>query len=121
MARSCRSPEPAIGVGHAAQIRARLRKYMRNCRFVPCSSILTQSVHVESLRFDRRRPRRTIAVGCAAPDARSAEIGSPNGVARSFQVSVNKVEPSEPILARNLLSKDRARSALLDEMEERRP
>lgn len=54
-------------------------------------------------------------------DARSAQIGSPDGVTLAFQVSVNKVEPTEAVLARNLLSKDRCRSALADEMEERGP
>jgi hypothetical protein len=50
-------------------------------------------------------------------DARSAEIERPAGVTRSFQVSLNKVEPSEASLGRNLLSKDHARSALADEPE----
>ena len=49
-------------------------------------------------------------------DARSAQISLPDGVALSFQVSVNKVEPTEAVLARNLLAKDRCRSALADEM-----
>jgi hypothetical protein len=48
-------------------------------------------------------------------DARSAQICSPNGVARCFQVSVYSVEPAEAVLARNLLSKDDCRAALCDE------
>jgi hypothetical protein len=32
------------------------------------------------------------------PEARSAEIQTPDGVALSFQVSVNKVEPSKAVL-----------------------
>jgi hypothetical protein len=39
-------------------------------------------------------------------DARSAQIGRPDGVTRSFQVRRNKVEPREAVRARNLLSKD---------------
>lgn len=54
-------------------------------------------------------------------EARSAGIRRPDGVARSFQVSVYKVEPSEAVLARNLLAKDDVRAALLDEMMERGP
>lgn len=54
-------------------------------------------------------------------DARSAEIDRPAGVGRSFQVSLYKVEPSEAVLARNLLAKDDARAALSDEMVEGRP
>ena len=54
-------------------------------------------------------------------DARSAQICSPNGVARCFQVSVYSVEPAEAILARNLLSKDNWRAALVDEHVEGGP
>ena len=51
------------------------------------------------------------------PDARSAQIGGPDGVALSFQVSANNVEPREASPARNLLSKDDWRAALADEAE----
>jgi len=54
-------------------------------------------------------------------DARSAQISRPDGVARCFQVSVYSVEPSEPVLARNLLSKDDWRAALIDEHVEGGP
>ena len=54
-------------------------------------------------------------------DARSAQIDSPNGVARCFQVSVYSVEPAEAVLARNLLSKDNWRAALCDEPVELGP
>jgi len=54
-------------------------------------------------------------------DARSAQIDRPAGVARSFQVSLYEVEPSKAVLARNLLAKDDARSALLDEVVPVRP
>jgi hypothetical protein len=66
--------------------------------------------HVEQPLSDVRRA-----------DARRAEIRSPDGVTRSFQVSVNKVEPSERRFARNLFSKDDRRAALLDEVEPRGP
>jgi hypothetical protein len=55
------------------------------------------------------------------PDARSAQIASPDGVTRCFHVSVYKVEPAEAVLARNLFSKDDCRLADADEMEPRRP
>jgi hypothetical protein len=51
------------------------------------------------------------------PDARSAEIRCPDGVARSFQVSVNSVEPAEASRARNLFAKHDRRLAEFDEME----
>jgi hypothetical protein len=54
-------------------------------------------------------------------DARSAEIDSPDGVSRCFHVSVYSVEPSEAVLARNLLAKDDWRRALADEPIEFRP
>jgi len=50
-------------------------------------------------------------------DARSAEIDRPDGVTRSFQVSVNKVEPLKAVAACNLLAKHDARVALRDETE----
>jgi hypothetical protein len=49
-------------------------------------------------------------------DARSAQICRPDGVARGFHVSAYKVEPTEAVLARNLLSKDDWRAALADEV-----
>lgn len=49
------------------------------------------------------------------PDARSRETGRPDGVAESFQVSLNKVEPIVLNCSFNLLTKDDARSALCDE------
>ena len=51
------------------------------------------------------------------PDARSAQIRSPDGVALSFQVSANNVEPREASPARNLFAKDDWRAALADEAE----
>ena len=48
-------------------------------------------------------------------DARSAQIGRPNGVSRCFHVSAYSVEPAEAVLTRNLFSKDDWRSALCDE------
>lgn len=50
-------------------------------------------------------------------DARSAKIDRPDGVTRSFQVSVNKVEPLKAVAACNLLAKHDARTALRDETE----
>lgn len=47
--------------------------------------------------------------------ARSAQIGGPDGISQSFQVSTYSGEPFTSILARNLLSKDRCRAALGDE------
>jgi hypothetical protein len=54
-------------------------------------------------------------------EARSAGIDRPDGVVRSFQVSVYKVEPTEAVLARNLFAKDDVRAALRDEVEEGGP
>jgi len=48
-------------------------------------------------------------------DARSRDIGRPDGVANPFQVRRNKVKPSDLNRPRNLLSKDDWRPALLDE------
>jgi hypothetical protein len=51
------------------------------------------------------------------PEARSAGINRPDGVTLSFQVSVNKVEPSESVVTRNLFAKDKLRARLADERE----
>jgi hypothetical protein len=48
-------------------------------------------------------------------DARSAQIGGPDGISHCFQVSAYSGEPFTSILRRNLLSKDRCRTALGDE------
>lgn len=54
-------------------------------------------------------------------DPRCAAIDRPDGVTLSFQVSENNVEPSESVLARNLLTKDARGSTLSDETEPFRP
>lgn len=50
-------------------------------------------------------------------EARSAEIERRDGVTLAFQVSVYSVEPCKAVRARNLLSNDDARSALLNELK----
>jgi hypothetical protein len=55
------------------------------------------------------------------PDAASRETDRPDGVAFSFQVIANKIEPSVGNRAFNLLTKDCVRLALLDEAKPRRP
>jgi hypothetical protein len=50
-------------------------------------------------------------------DDRAAEILRPEGVTLSFQVTRNKVEPSESTFAFNLLSKDPLRFKLANEVE----
>src|SRR5690606_17741998 len=49
------------------------------------------------------------------------KIDRPAGVTRDFQVRLYKVEPSEAVLACNLLAKNDCRTALLDEVEPGRP
>jgi hypothetical protein len=48
-------------------------------------------------------------------EARSANIDSPDGVIRCFQVSAYKVEPAETVATGNLLSSHDWRAALRDE------
>src|SRR5690606_33298521 len=54
-------------------------------------------------------------------DARSAQIGGPDCISQCFQVRAHSGEPSPSILARNLLSKDDWRPALIDEPSPMRP
>lgn len=51
-------------------------------------------------------------------DARRRERDRPEGITHGFQVSVYKVDPRVCVLARNLLSNDDCRAALLDEVVE---
>ncbi len=55
-------------------------------------------------------------VRCADP--RSAEIGGPDRIGHSFQVSSYSGEPEAPILTRNLFAKDDWRAALVDDPSE---
>ena len=55
------------------------------------------------------------------PDARSAQIGSPDSIVQFFQVKAYSGEPRPSSLCRNLFSKDNWRSALLDEAVELGP
>src|ERR1051325_4021379 len=48
------------------------------------------------------------------PNARRAQIGTPDGISNSFQVSSYSGEPFTSKFARNLFSKDRCRPALGD-------
>jgi hypothetical protein len=48
-------------------------------------------------------------------DARSRQIGAPDGISQVLQVNAYSGEPFTPIFARNLLSKDDWRPALGDE------
>jgi hypothetical protein len=54
-------------------------------------------------------------------EARSAGIDRPDGIARRFQVSRYKVEPSKAVFRCNLLAKDEFRAALFDKPVEGRP
>lgn len=65
-------------------------------------------------------PEETLA-DVRRADARSAQIGGPDGISWCFQVSSYSGEPLTSKLARNLFSKDRWRAALADEPEELRP
>jgi hypothetical protein len=50
-------------------------------------------------------------------DARSAQIGGPDGISCAFQVKSNSGEPFKSQFSRNLLAKDRCRMTLADEPE----
>jgi hypothetical protein len=54
-------------------------------------------------------------------DARSAQIGRPNGVILIFQVSRNKIEPLEAVRAGNLFAKNDWRVPLFDKSKPIRP
>jgi hypothetical protein len=105
-----------VGVGHPHNITKSFRSFDRSgfsARFAwppPVPSLLCAVGHPIKPLSDMR---------CA--EARSADIECPDGVTRSFQVCRYKVEPTEAVFACNLLAKDEARSALLNEPVERGP
>jgi hypothetical protein len=67
-----------------------------------------------SARFHGSYPKKALSYVRRA-DARSRQIGGPDGISQVLQVSAYSGEPFSPKAARNLLSKDRCRTALGDE------
>jgi hypothetical protein len=94
------APFPLLCFAFSRAIRARCISGSQPT-FIACASGVG---HPEQSLSDVRRA-----------DARSAQIGGPDGISQCFQVSAYSGEPFTSILARNLLSKDRCRAALGDE------
>jgi hypothetical protein len=114
-----RDPSCAVGVGHPAISTKSFRLFDRS-GFSTRSSppdLKSRICGVGQPLSDEPEPLSDMR----RADARSAQIRSPDGVARGFHVSVYKVEPAEAVLARNLLSKDDCRLALADEVVPMRP
>ena len=110
----CSNVEPSysvFGLGHPANVAT-------VCKFSPPSPRVPAPVELFSLGGGH--PVEPLP-DVRRPDARSAQIGGPEGIAQCFQVSSYSGEPETPIIARNLLSKDRWRSALGDESNHLRP
>jgi len=88
---------------------------------LPCRSLHSprRACHFVSLSFcgpalgvgHEPKPRPDVR----RPDAASRQIGTPDGISKSLQVSANSGEPRPAILSANLLAKDRCRAALGDE------
>lgn len=70
-----------------------------------------------TLLFGVGRPVKPVS-DMRGTDARSRERNRPDPVSQGFQVSLYKVDPRVCIFARNLLSNDFWRAALLNEVEE---
>jgi len=109
------------GVGQAASVDACPRFSPNPLPFIfSAFNFSRRASHVASVRFCGpafgvgHEPQPLSDVRRA--DARSANIARPDGVTRVFHVSVYKVEPSEAVFARNLLSKNDWRAALADEV-----
>ena len=121
------APSFAPGVGHVANCAAIGRINPKPLPLIPFSLAASRRASHAVPVF----PESIAALGVAhpdgteeqplsdvrSPDARSAQIGGPDGVALCFQVSSNKVEPREASSTRNLLSKDDWRAALANEAE----
>jgi hypothetical protein len=110
----------AAGEGQAAIV-ATVRRFIPPCAACPApvTSLLVgvgrpAAVACGSLAVSLRDPPQPLP-DVRRPDARSAQIGGPDGISQCFQVRSNSGEPMPPKLARNLLSKDDCRRALGDE------
>ena len=87
---------------------------VRSCPLTLSNAILRDPPRVES---------ETVVVGhepqslsdVRSTDARNRDTGSREGVADSFHVSLNKVEPAMPNCSFNLFTKDDRRAALFNE------
>ena len=104
--------QPASGVGQPANS-TQFGNSLFLCEAAPALPRLSAASgvgHPESAISDVR-----------AAEARSRKRDKPVGVAHCFHVSLYKIEPWADAAARNLLSKDDCRLALLDEVEEGGP
>ena len=106
------TPSIALVVGHPAKLAClgnwSLRSLPSRCATMPGVSFQSRTVGVTHPECSVSDVRRT--------DARRRERDTPEGVTHAFHVSVYKVDPSIDSLARNLLSKDDCRAALVDEV-----
>ena len=89
----------AVGVGHPAKAAADCRFNPPSLPLVPAPVLLfAHSVgHPDEIK-SLSNVRRT--------DARSAQIGGPDGISQCFHFSPYNVEPRPSVSTRNLLSKD---------------
>ena len=114
-------PFIAFGVGHPVFRMTSFAKLPLVERSVPFGSprrsvfSVVWSGMLPSTAFGVGHPEESLA-DVRGADARSREIGGPDGISQVLQVSANSGEPFTSILARNLLSKDRCRAALGDEV-----
>jgi hypothetical protein len=110
-------PLGSVGVGHPAnQANAASDSgFPLGCSSLPAKNSADPDALFQSLVAGvGHEPEALSDMGRA--DARSAKINRPAGVARSFQVSLYKVEPTEAVKACNLLAKNDCRATLLDEI-----
>jgi hypothetical protein len=118
------SASALVGVGHEAKVAAIPSVRPKPFPFLCCAfSAARRASHRESVSFwgpafgVGHEPRALSDVRSA--DARSRKIARPDGITQGFQVSENKIDPGS--VARNLLSKERCRAALVDEPVEGGP
>jgi hypothetical protein len=91
-----------------------------NCPLLRCIEVSRLPVSLWSRVVGVGQPNKIESLAdMRAAEARSAQITRPEGVARSFQVSRYKIEPTSR--ARNLLSNDDWRAALRNEIKPDRP
>jgi len=108
---------PTVAVGQLASSAKSSR--LLPCRVSPIALFTCPPWFPSLLCAVGHEPQSLPDVRCA--DARSRQTDRPDGVAFSFQVIANQIEPSVINRCFNLLTKDDVRAALADEAKPRRP
>jgi hypothetical protein len=113
------SPSLLLGVGHPVSVAAVERfKPLRFSRSILASRVST--LLVPSIAPGVGHPEQPLS-DVRRAEARSAQIGGPDGITQRFQVNAYSIEPFASKSTRSLFAKQCCRSSLGDESKKLRP